>query len=182
MEVKTIRLNTFILFLLWMFACCSSHRSRVTQDNKLASLFSRASTVQVMSYKDRTHQTPLIEGERPTETAPSEPVLTVVGELRITENTIKEKLRLNNVQRDSLFRLLNADMCETNGTGICYDPRHAIIFFDSKDQPFGYIEICFACTNYETSENLELDFCYEKSEAIKSLFQSFGIEYFPVGE
>ena len=95
---------------------------------------------------------------------------------------IKEEIDLTRQQSNSLFALLKTNMCEIDEGAICYYPRHAILFYDSKGQPFSYIEICFECTNYRTSDKLPLDFCYEKSQAIKDFFQSAGIKYFEVGE
>ena len=36
----------------------------------------------------------------------------------------------------------------------CYQPRHAFIYYDSKHQPIGAVEICFSCWNYRTSWTL----------------------------
>lgn len=159
---------------------CSAHRSGIANRDKLAYLFNHASRVQVLSYVNRTgegDETPWIEGgeQKP---AQQDTTVFIVDDLRIPESTIQEKLFLNSAQRDSLFRLFNEDQCKIDGVSICYSPRHAVIFLDQANHAIGYIELCFACTNYQTSGNFQLDFCYEKSEALKALFQSFGVKYF----
>jgi hypothetical protein len=143
-------------------------------------MFTRATSIKILSYANRMYEKPMIEGEE-NPTPSKDTAFFRVRRLAILESTIKETLQLDHEQINSLLTLLKADMCKYNGVAICYDPAHAIVFFDAKDQPFGYIELCFSCTNYETSGNFEIDFCYEKSEALKSMFRSFGIKYFGIG-
>lgn len=159
---------------------CASHKP--SSDDALTFAFKQATSVRVLSYSDGMYEPPVIEGEEQKDSVETETVFRVAGDLRIPESTIKEEIILNSAQRDSLLRLLQLNMCEIDGVAICYNPRHAILFYDSSDQPFSYVEICFECTNYRTYGNFALDFCYEKSQAIRSLFQSIGIEYFEVGE
>ena len=127
------------------------------------------------------YEPPVIEGEKKT-SVENEAVYRVVGDLRIPESTIKEEIVLDSVQRNSLLHLLQTNMCEIDGVAICYNPHHAILFYDSNRHAFSYIEICFECTNYQTYGDFALDFCYEKSQALEDLFQSLGIKYFEVGE
>jgi hypothetical protein len=160
-----------------MLSACSSHIPNRIHRNALARLFNSATSVKILSYTNRMYEKPLIDGEEIAQ-APKDTVFFHVGKLAILESTIKETLVLNREQTDSLLTLLKTDMCKFDGTAICYDPAHAIVFFNGSGQPFGYIELCFSCTNYETSGDFDMDFCYEKSEALKDLFQSFGIKYF----
>lgn len=161
---------------------CASHKTKPSSDDPLTLAFKHAASVRLLSYSDRMYEPPVIEGEEQKDSVETETVFRVVGDLRIAESTIKEEITLDGAQRDSLLRLLQLNLCETDGVAICYNPRHAILFYDSNDRPFSYIEICFECTNYQTYGDFALDFCYEKSQAIRSLFQSVGIEYFEVGE
>lgn len=174
----TFKNSTNLLLVLCLLMGCSAHRLKIANREKLAYLFDHASRVQVLSYVNRMgDETPLIEGEE-QKPVQKDTTFFVVDDLRIPESIIQERLILNNAQRDSLFRLFNENMCEIDGVAICYSPRHAVIFFDQANRPFGYIELCFDCTNYQTHGNFQLDFCYEKAEALKNLFQSFGINYF----
>jgi hypothetical protein len=174
----TFRNTNIFLLVLFLLMGCSAHRSRIANRDKLAYLFNHASRVQLLSYVNRMgDETPLIEGEE-QKPVQKDTAFFVVDDLRIPESTIKERLILNNTQRDSLFRLFNENMCKIDGVAICYNPRHAVIFVDQANHAFGYIELCFDCTNYQTPGNFQLDFCYEKGEALKAMFQSFGINYF----
>ncbi|RAK25319.1 hypothetical protein B0I03_101493 [Flavobacterium aquaticum] len=58
----------------------------------------------------------------------------------------------------------------------CYDPRHAIIFYDKNDVIIGNIEICFECNNVSSSKNL---YSIGRSASNQmDLFKKFGITYF----
>lgn len=58
----------------------------------------------------------------------------------------------------------------------CYDPRHAIIFYDKNDVIIGNIEICFECNNVSSSKNL---YSIGRSASNQlNLFKKFGITYF----
>lgn len=181
MELRNLSLGT-ILVCVAIFAGCASHKVKSTADDKLTVILNRAASIKVLSYANEPYQIQQPEGEAEKNFPATDTAFRVVADLHISESTIKEEIELNRRQRRSLFRLLKTDMCEVDEGGICYYPRHAILFYDSNNQPFSYIEICFECTNYQTPDDFEIDFCYEKSQAIKSLFQTFGIKYFEVGE
>jgi hypothetical protein len=58
----------------------------------------------------------------------------------------------------------------------CYDPRHAIIFYDKNNVIIGNIEICFECNNVSSSKNL---YSIGKTASNQlDLFKKFGITYF----
>lgn len=175
MQLKVRFVSIILLGLI--FSGCSSHKHNVAGRKALDHLFNTASTVRIFSYVNRMYEAPIIEGQE-TNLPKKDTVYFRVKNLPIPESSIKERLILNNEQRESLFTLLKTDSCKFDGGAICYDPAHAILFFDADDHPFGYIELCFTCTNYQTSGDFQLDFCYEKSEALKNLFHSFGIRYF----
>lgn len=181
MKLRELFLGSVVLCAI-VYAGCASHKANKIPEEPLAIIFNRAASIKLLSYANETYEAPLIEGQEPKSTAPIDTVLRVVADLRIPESMIKEEIKLSRPQRKALFNLLQTDMCEIDEGAICYYPRHAILFYDSKDQPFSYIEICFECTNYRTSDNFPLDFCYEKSQAIKDFFQAAGIKYFEVGE
>ncbi len=64
----------------------------------------------------------------------------------------------------------------------CYIPRNAILFIDEKEQIFAYLEICFECYKYESSEeqiNLGVS-CNNKLDLVKKLFESAGVTTTPV--
>lgn len=60
----------------------------------------------------------------------------------------------------------------------CYMPRHKIIFYNSHNQPFAYIEFCLECKQVRHSEKIDLGaFCPEKWEMLRSFFQNIGVSY-----
>jgi hypothetical protein len=58
-------------------------------------------------------------------------------------------ITLNQTQIDTLFSLLNAPVSGSDLRAKCYDPRHAIVFYNANDSAYAYFEVCFACSNYE---------------------------------
>ena len=146
MKRPKISIGVIILYIVVCIACVS-HKRKPATDDKLAITFERASSVRILSYSDRMYEPPVIEGEEEKNRGENEAVYRVVGDLRIPESTIKEEIVLDSVQRNSLLHLLQTNMCEIDGVAICYNPRHAILFYDSNRQAFSYIEICFECTN-----------------------------------
>ncbi|MEI9919862.1 MAG: hypothetical protein WDO14_13845 [Bacteroidota bacterium] len=83
--------------------------------------------------------------------------------------------------KDSLFNILvNYDTGDSaRSISACYEPRNAMLFFDSKGAIIGYVEICFACRDQDISpSNLQVGkFCDEKYEAILKFFERNGIEF-----
>jgi hypothetical protein len=61
----------------------------------------------------------------------------------------------------------------------CYQPRNAILFYDSRDKIFAYIEICFGCQHTVMSdERIDIgDICDQKFELIRKVFSNAGIKY-----
>jgi hypothetical protein len=181
MELRKLFFRTSLLFVV-VCAGCASYKAKQTPVDPLALIFNRATSIKLLSYANDAYDAIQVEGQEEKSTAPIDTVVRVVADLRIPESIIKEEIELNKRQRNALYTLLQTNMCEIDEGAICYYPRHAILFYDLDDQPFSYVEICFECTNYRTSDNLPLDFCYEKSQAIKDFFQLVGIKYFEVGE
>lgn len=59
----------------------------------------------------------------------------------------------------------------------CYIPRNAILFTDEEARVFAYIEICFECYKYKSSEeqvNLGAS-CEDKLDLLKKLFKNAGV-------
>jgi hypothetical protein len=64
-------------------------------------------------------------------------------------------------------------------TAACYIPRNAVLFFNSANQAFAAIEICFECDRVEFyPKNAEYgQMCTEKMELLNSFFVDNGIKY-----
>ncbi|MBE8725713.1 hypothetical protein C4F50_12225 [Flavobacterium sp. KB82] len=61
----------------------------------------------------------------------------------------------------------------------CYNPRNAIFFLDAENHIIAYIELCFGCNKYRSSDKrLSLgDYCTEKYDMIKAIFEKSHIVY-----
>lgn len=167
--------------LALLFACGST-KSKQTDSSQLRAVFNRASSVQLISYTNTDIRPVELEDAEPTKQIPVDASRLRFGRLAVIESTIKDNLALTPSQRSAVLHLLDAKMCNPSSTGICYNPHHALIFIDANKQPYGYIEFCFECTNYDTSEGFSLNFCYEKAEQLKTMFENFGVTYFGSGE
>ncbi|GEM_PF-2265932 len=59
----------------------------------------------------------------------------------------------------------------------CYIPRNAILFIEEQERVFAYLEICFECYQYKSSEeqvNLGAA-CEDKLNLLKKLFNDAGV-------
>lgn len=113
-----------------------------------------------------------------------------LGKLPVVNNLvdtakISEYIILNNAQTDSLTNiLLNYNYPVTNTVFVisetCYDPRHAILFYNEKNDLIAYLELCFSCGDFDS--NFEVfwltQFCRGKYELMESFFAEAGIKYF----
>lgn len=61
---------------------------------------------------------------------------------------------------------------ESNSITMCYNPRHAVVFFDSTDKIMGIYEICFECGNGKIAFNSveSISIYPEDYLALKNLF------------
>lgn len=61
----------------------------------------------------------------------------------------------------------------------CYEPRNAIVFVDNKGKVLGFIEVCFDCKQYVIEpKNMAIgEFCDEKFDRLKEIFDKSGIKY-----
>jgi hypothetical protein len=96
------------------------------------------------------------------------------NEVKIKDKYLRNKVTLSNNQISKLQKGLKGGYYDY--VAACYDPRHAIIFYDKNNVIIGNIEICFDCNIASGSKNL--------SEIARSalnqedLFKEFGITYF----
>jgi hypothetical protein len=141
---------------------------------EIRKLFSAASSIKLLSFTSRNEYPEASAG------VVKDTAYFVAKELRILKSTIKDNLMLSAKQRDALLRLLLPPIPWGKGKHdvvFCYDPRHAIIFYDARAQPIAYIELCLECGNYEMSPKLFLEIYFSNRAAYRNLFQSFGVKY-----
>jgi hypothetical protein len=103
---------------------------------------------------------------------------------------IKEKIKLDSSSILSLMNILfNVGYAGTPRTIQeikCYNPRHAVLFYDSQEsiKPSIYYEICFECQHFYVLENKERmydkyklgEFCDGKYKLLEDLFRKTGIK------
>ncbi|WP_193214012.1 hypothetical protein [Luteolibacter marinus] len=68
----------------------------------------------------------------------------------------------------------------------CYDPHHAMVFYDSEGEPVGCVEVCFSCNQVKVKPDFRdldprVDFMYDRSDflAIGKIFRHAGIPLEP---
>lgn len=61
----------------------------------------------------------------------------------------------------------------------CYEPRNAILFYNSSGEVFEYIEICFQCRQmyYGNNKTDIVENCWLKLDLIKEIFLKSGIKF-----
>jgi len=99
---------------------------------------------------------------------------TVNGEIDYSK--IKETKILTRGQIDSLASILHNVSYRGeiifSAEASCYNPRNAVLFFDSNNHLLEFIEICFECHKLKvSSDKISLgDQCNQKSKMIKDFF------------
>ena len=132
------------------------------------------SKIELVSYYNRIiWDTVKYKGERP-----SYKMLVDNYKLTFDSTMIQERVVLNKSQEKELLNLMVCDTCIPEElTSACYDPRHMILFRDSKNRIVGYNEFCINCVGGRNSANLEgfQKYCYSE---MGELFRKFGIKLF----
>lgn len=102
------------------------------------------------------------------------------GEIDFTR--IKEEKTLNKEQLDGLTNIFynvsyKGDVLLEHETG-CYNPRNAILFYDSSNHLQEFIELCFECSGSRLSSDKIIlgDWCDQKYSLLKQFFLKAGIE------
>lgn len=101
---------------------------------------------------------------------------TVVVNGRPNSKVITESKMLSALQRKKLVSILKQPCPDKSiETCKCFVPFHAILVI--KDRFASYIEICFACNSFRTSEkNASRDYLdKQKQEGLKRLFAAVGL-------
>lgn len=103
----------------------------------------------------------------------------VKGEIDYTQ--IRESKVLNTEQIDSLASIFynvsyRGEIIWTSSAG-CYNPRNAVLFFDSNNHLLEFIELCFECHGHRvSSDQITIgDDCSGKFAMIKAFFFKNGI-------
>ncbi|OJV50926.1 MAG: hypothetical protein BGO31_10675 [Bacteroidetes bacterium 43-16] len=126
--------------------------------------FNKTHQVVYISYEAEAGATPVVHGR--------------IDPARIREMKVLDKPQVNELT-DLIFNYnySKKTTLTTEQEAGCYRPRHSILFMDIKGQVFAYLEICFECSKYKSSEaGLNLGtMCAGKLERLKGLFGRAGI-------
>ena len=90
----------------------------------------------------------------------------------------KEKIILSTNEIAELENIiLNSSESKTESSVDCYNPRHCIYFYNSKNEIIDYLEICFECNKTQTSEKSNMFISSETSfNELKTFFKKSGIK------
>ncbi|MGL2964461.1 hypothetical protein ACSVH2_11630 [Flavobacterium sp. RSB2_4_14] len=158
-----IRLATF-LFVIFIFNSCNLKLKKEINSN-----FENVKRIEILAYIDRNQWN--------KEDNPDFFKINYIknGKLEINKKYLKNRISLNKEQIEILKNGLIK--CKTeNYAAACYDPRHAILFYDENDKIFGYIELCFDCNGSRSSDNFNsFSGC---ALGLQDTFKEFGITYF----
>lgn len=132
--------------------------------------------IEIISYPDRQWWD-TIATSRSGYVTVSESV--VDGKLMVKASGIKDRVVLDEDSKILLYKTLDSHNCpEILGETLCFNPRHNILFYNSKGKIISYIEICFQCSKIRVSENLENKVCENRVDELKTFFKEAGIKYF----
>ena len=130
--------------------------------------FSNVSKIEILAYLDRNKWDKL---DNPDYRNPN---YIKNNKIEIKDKYLRNRIVLSNSQIKELQVGFKKGYYDYSAA--CYDPRHAIIFYDKNDVVIGNIEICFECNNVSSSKNL-----YNIGMSASNqfdLFKKFGITYF----
>ena len=96
---------------------------------------------------------------------------------KITEVKTLEKEQLEELTNIFYNVSYKGDVLLEYETG-CYNPRNAILFYDSSDHLLEFIELCFECDGNRLSSDKIIpgDWCDQKYSLLKQFFLKSGIE------
>ena len=183
MNIKKI----YLILLIGLFSCNKEEKKSINKietkktevlefeivkpselEKNVDDFFSNVSKIEILAYLDRNKWD---KSDNPDYRNPDY--------IKNNKIEIKDKyLRNRIVLSSSQVKELQAGFKKGyyNIAAACYDPRHAIIFYDKNDVIIGNIEICFECNNVSSSKNL---YSIGRSASNQmDLFKKFGITYF----
>ncbi|MCW1148219.1 hypothetical protein [Flavobacterium lacisediminis] len=176
-----MKLYTFLLILIFI----SCKENEVKSDNKISDIeikekehdfsgsmkfkYENITSVEVYSFLNKT-TVEMFKGYRKD--------INFNSDVQISNDFIKENIKLNDRQKLELFNLITKDSCKSEQSpSECYNPRHAIFFKDKVNKTLGSIEMCLDCDDFNHSESLgnAKYYCYDD---MRMFLYNVGIRYF----
>ena len=93
-------------------------------------------------------------------------------------SSVEQVQRLSNPQVTALLATIQAPPGIRTFVGACFDPHHAVVFFDKFSRPVAWMNVCFTCGNYKTSPSMPSGKILNL-EAVEAIFRELKI---PVGK
>lgn len=139
--------------------------------------FSKASKIKIISFRDKSK-----------DVMPGTELIRHIESIKIGKEVFNETLydetatltpEQTNLLSDIIFNFSYTKLPLEDTEVYCYNPRNAIFFLDAENHIMAYIEICFGCNKYRTSDKqFSLgDFCNEKYDMLKAIFEKSTIKY-----
>jgi len=100
---------------------------------------------------------------------------------KFTVKEIKQRIKLNKMQIDSLFSILynSKKIRQGNNESVadCYNPRHSVVFYQNG-RGTAFLEVCFECCGKRTTKGLDFgEFCDEKWCTLQRFFEVNKADY-----
>lgn len=141
--------------------------------------FSEASKIKIISFS---------LGNKNRDVMPGTELIRHIESIKIGKDVFNEALydetatltpEQTNELSDLIFNFSYTKLPLEDSEVYCYNPRNAIFFLDAENHIMAYIEICFGCNKYRTSDKrFSLgDFCNEKYDMLKAIFEKSNIKY-----
>ncbi len=177
MKIFNVRIWILIVFL--SLVACNNNTDEINnvKDATIETVFpfSKAHTIEIYSY----------EGSFESVSSFSDYFSKNFGKLKqvnILNDTnlhVKDRISLNAAQKNQLFEILYKENCGDDLVGNCFNPNHAIVYYDESGRAFAYTEISLDCMNAVSSKDVgTYKFCDAKIQKITSFFKSIGVNYF----
>lgn len=176
----------FIIFTVFLFSCASKTENKALVEKKaLAKMektfpFSESERVEIISYPVRYTWDTIPNANEGVTTVEN---IVIDKTLRIKPSGIKERFFLNNDQKVDLYKILYKKDNPECTVSTCYDPRHAILFYNDRSEIIAYIEICFDCGIDYASDGFDYnELCREGLSDVRKIFEKAGIKYYGEGQ
>lgn len=131
-----------------------------------------------------------IKSATPIENISNEPCIrqTIITNYDRTHNVVSwdssfysKRTQVKDQDLSDLFELLygskfSPNIASTSTTG-CYSPRNGIVFYNTKKEAIGFLEICFECHGFESTTEIQAikSISDEELKIFKNLFTKNGI-------
>ena len=138
--------------------------------------FSKSSQIKLISFKDNLEE---VSGQA---------LIKHISSIKLGKDVFNSELynetatltseQINNLS-DIIFNFTYKKMPYASEDIKCYIPRNAVLFLDVDNKIIAYLELCFSCKHFRSSDKRFSigEYCDTKYDMLKSIFESNGIKY-----